>query len=158
MWQGPPDHLSLPSAVGNQRWITTVQGNALAQASFGRPISRATAERHLVQVIERAVTYNADPSHLLTVKEIAAFGSYLDPDADRLGDLDIAVNIPRRETDGGRYVPARVTRTMRSVMISAASCGVRHCRREWSVPAGAFIDIGDELFCNRLFPSPSVPD
>ena len=92
------------SAVGDQRWVTTVQGNALAQASFGKPISRATAERHLAQVIKRAATYNADPSHLLTVKEIAVFGSYLDPDADRLGDLDLAVTVVRRETDGERYV------------------------------------------------------
>jgi predicted nucleotidyltransferase len=92
------------SAVGDLRWITTVQGNALAQASFGKPISRATAERHLVQVIERAATYNADRSYLLTVKEIAVFGSYLDPDMDRLGDLDLAVTVVRRETDGERHV------------------------------------------------------
>ena len=57
---------------------TTVRGNALAQASFSRPIGDATAERHLTQVVERAAAYNADPGYLLTVKEIAVFGSYLD--------------------------------------------------------------------------------
>ncbi len=92
-----------PSA-SDQRWVTTVQGNALAQASFGKPISRATAERHLAQVIERARGYNADPSRLLTIKEIAVFGSYLNPDIDRLGDLDLAITVVRRETDGDRYV------------------------------------------------------
>jgi hypothetical protein len=92
------------SAVGDQRWVTTLRGNALAQASFGKPINRATAERHLAQVVERATAYNADPSHLLTVTEIAVFGSYLDPKVDRLGDLDVAVTIVRRETDGERYV------------------------------------------------------
>ena len=55
------------TAVGGERWVTTVQGNALAQASFGKPISRATATRHLAQVIERARSYNADPGHLLSV-------------------------------------------------------------------------------------------
>ncbi len=92
------------SAIGDLRWVTTVRGNALAQASFGKPITRATAERHLTQVTERAATYNADPSYLLTVREISVFGSYLDPDMDRLGDLDLAVTVVRRDTDGERHV------------------------------------------------------
>ena len=85
-------------------WATTVKGNALANASFGKPISRATATRLLGQVIDRARAYNADPSRLLTVTEIVAFGSYLDPAADPLGDLDLAVSTVRRDTDGQRYV------------------------------------------------------
>ncbi len=92
------------TAVGDMRWTTTVRGNALAQASFGKPISRATAERHLTQVVERAATYNADARHLLSVKEISVFGSYLDPEMDRLGDLDLAVTAVRRETDGDKHV------------------------------------------------------
>ena len=32
------------------------------------------------------------------------FGSYLQPDIDNLGDLDLAVSIVRRETDGQRHV------------------------------------------------------
>jgi predicted nucleotidyltransferase len=85
-------------------WVTTVKGNALANASFGKPISRATADRLLAEVIERARSYNADPARLLTVTEIVVFGSYLDPAADRLGDLDLAVTAVRRDTDGKRYV------------------------------------------------------
>jgi len=85
-------------------WATTVKGNALANASFGKPVSRATAMRLLGQVIDRARAYNADPSRLLTVTEIVAFGSYLDPAADPLGDLDLAVSTVRRDTDGQRYV------------------------------------------------------
>ena len=70
-------------ASSGSRWVTTIQGNALAQASFGKPISRATADRHLAQVLERTRAYNADPSRLLTISEIAVFGSYLDPAIDR---------------------------------------------------------------------------
>ena len=58
----------------------------------------------MAQVIERAAAYNADPSYLLTVKEISVFGSYLDPNMDRLGDLDLAVTVVRRETNGERHV------------------------------------------------------
>ena len=85
-------------------WATTVRGNALANASFGKPISRATATRLLGQVIDRARAYDADPFRLLTVTEIVAFGSYLDPAVDPLGDLDLAVSTVRRDTDGQRYV------------------------------------------------------
>jgi predicted nucleotidyltransferase len=90
--------------LSDERWVTTVQGNALAQASFGKPISRATATRHLAEVIERARAYNADSRHLLTIAEIAVFGSYLEPAADRLGDLDLAVTTVRREANGDRHV------------------------------------------------------
>jgi predicted nucleotidyltransferase len=62
------------------------------------------ATSHLAQVIERARRYNADPARLLTIAEIAIFGSYLDPAVDRLGDLDLAVSAVRRETSGDRHV------------------------------------------------------
>ena len=95
---------TLAHGAGDDWWATTVKGNALANASFGKPISRATATRLLGQVIERARAYNADPARLLTVTEIVVFGSYLDPAVDPLGDLDLAVSTARRDTDGKRYV------------------------------------------------------
>jgi predicted nucleotidyltransferase len=85
-------------------WATTIKGNALAQASFGKPVSRTTADRLLAGVIERARAYNADPERLLTVARVAVFGSYLDPAADRLGDLDLAVSTVRRQASGQRHV------------------------------------------------------
>ena len=42
----------LARAEGDDWWVTTVKGNALANASFGKPISRATATRLLPQVID----------------------------------------------------------------------------------------------------------
>ena len=91
-------------AGGDDWWVTTVKGNALANVSFGKPISRATAARLLSQVIDRARAYNADPARLLTVAEIVVFGSYLDNAVDPLGDLDLAVSAVRRDTDGKRHV------------------------------------------------------
>jgi predicted nucleotidyltransferase len=85
-------------------WVTTIKGNALAQASFGKPITRATATRHLSQVVERARAYNADPRYLLSISKIVVFGSYLDASVDSLGDLDLSVTTVRRETQGSRYV------------------------------------------------------
>lgn len=94
----------LATAAGMEWWATTVKGNALANASFGKPISRATAARLLREVIERARAYNADPARLLTITEILVFGSYLDPAIDPLGDLDLAVSTVRRDTNGQGYV------------------------------------------------------
>ncbi|MCW2538763.1 MAG: hypothetical protein JWN95_488 [Frankiales bacterium] len=81
---------------GETWWQTTVRGNALAQASFGRPVSRATAQRHLEAVIARAKSFNADPAYLVDIVELVVFGSYLDVDAATLGDLDLAVSFRSR--------------------------------------------------------------
>jgi hypothetical protein len=84
---------------GETWWETTTKGNALAQASFGRPITRATAQRHLTGVIDRAQTFNGDGSHLTDITELVVFGSYLDPDLQHLGDLDLAVVFRSRIPD-----------------------------------------------------------
>jgi hypothetical protein len=83
---------------GEAWWETTTRGNALAQASFGRPITRATAARHLAAVIERAEAFNADSTHLVEIAELVVFGSYLDPATTHLGDLDLGVTFRSRIT------------------------------------------------------------
>ena len=77
-------------------WVTTVRGNALGGARFSSPITRATAERLLAAVIQRAEQYNADPSHLFEITELVVFGSYLDPAVTSLGDLDIGATVRPR--------------------------------------------------------------
>jgi len=69
------------------------QGNALSQASFGRPSTRATAQQNLTEVIERAGAFNAEVTRLAIVAELVVFGSFLDPEVDKLGDLDLAVSL-----------------------------------------------------------------
>jgi hypothetical protein len=61
---------------GQTWWEATIAGNALAQAGFGRPITRATAQRHLTGVIDRARTFNADGSHLIDITD--RFSTFLD--------------------------------------------------------------------------------
>ncbi len=81
---------------GDRFYTTTLEGNALAQASLAKPIKRATAERQLSSVISRTKEYDADPSKLLSVESLFVFGSYLDPEANELGDVDLAIRILRR--------------------------------------------------------------
>ncbi|HEX9088865.1 MAG TPA: hypothetical protein VF867_15210 [Arthrobacter sp.] len=80
-------------------WITTLQGNALGIASFGKPISRKTADRLLAELIQRARDYNADPGKLMFVRSLTIFGSYLDEAVDPLGDLDVGLSHGPRTTD-----------------------------------------------------------
>ncbi|MDT2009370.1 hypothetical protein FXW78_45925 [Rhodococcus opacus] len=86
------------NSEGESFWVTTTEGNALAQASFARPITRKTAERYVREIGERAGEYNADPGKLLTVERLCVFGSYLDANQTHLGDVDVAIDIVRRST------------------------------------------------------------
>lgn len=87
---------------GEPWWETTIRGNALAQASFRRPISRATAERHLQAVVTRAEEYNACADYLFDIVQVIVFGSYLNPGASELGDLDLAIVTRDRIEAGDR--------------------------------------------------------
>jgi hypothetical protein len=84
---------------GDVWWDTTIQGNALAMASFGKPISRKTADRLVSELLERAHAYNADPGKPLFINTLSVFGSYLSPEIDPLGDVDIELTYGRRITD-----------------------------------------------------------
>lgn len=84
---------------GDDWWDTTILGNALAMASFGKPISRGTADRLVSGMLERAQEYNADPEKPLFIHRLRAFGSYLDPDVGSVGDVDVELVYGRRITD-----------------------------------------------------------
>jgi predicted nucleotidyltransferase len=92
----------------NRWWITTTNGNALAQASFARPISRKTADRLVTELVERARTINADETLLLSVHQLRIFGSYLREDVDQLGDVDVELVIARRVPSREYVTAARV--------------------------------------------------
>lgn len=84
---------------GDVWWDSTIQGNALAMASFGKPVSRKTADRLVTGLVERAHAYNADPGKPLFINTLRVFGSYLSPGIDPLGDVDIELTYGRRITD-----------------------------------------------------------
>lgn len=81
---------------GENFWETTINGNALAQASFGKPISRATADRLVSGLLERSRSFNADPAKVLSVGRVRLFGSYLDAGVAKLGDVDVELTTVRR--------------------------------------------------------------
>lgn len=80
-------------------WRTTTAGNALAMAKATRPIPRARAEIELAAFLSRVAEVNASPRFLFSVEEVVLFGSFLDPDVDPVGDVDVAVTIRRKPTE-----------------------------------------------------------
>jgi hypothetical protein len=68
-------------------------------ASFGKPISRKTADRLVTGLVDRAREYNADGSKPLFIAQIRIFGCYLHQGVDPLGDVDVELSDGRRITD-----------------------------------------------------------
>jgi predicted nucleotidyltransferase len=99
-------YLELVRETARDRWwTTTTAGSALAQVSFGRPITRKTADRLVREIVGRARAINADPTLLLSVNRLRVFGSYLREEVDPLGDVDVELVIARR-LPANEYVTA----------------------------------------------------
>ncbi len=94
------EYLSPKSAT--DRYQTTVRGNALAQASTAKPISRATAEKNLQEFLRRVRTVNDEDAYLYRVESVLVFGSYLSA-KDRLNDVDIAIELTPRSKDPNTF-------------------------------------------------------
>jgi hypothetical protein len=65
-------------------------------ASFGKPITRKTSDRLVVEMLHRARVYNADPGKPGYVRRLRIFGSYLHRSVDPLGDVDVKLVLGRR--------------------------------------------------------------
>lgn len=88
------------AASDDDWWRLTVKGNALTNASAAKPVKRSTADRALQGLLERAREVNDDDGLVYQVDEIVVFGSYLDPEAEVVADVDIAIGLsPRYQGD-----------------------------------------------------------
>lgn len=76
----------------------TLDGSTLASATMAAPLRRATVDRLLSEVVERARVINANDAYAYRVVRIALFGSALG-DAPRPSDVDLAVTLTRRYAD-----------------------------------------------------------
>lgn len=85
-------------------WQLTLAGGALTNATAARPVRRATAQKAFDGLLERAEQVNADPDLAYRVDRLILFGSFLDPDADPVGDVDVAVELTPRATDPDEHL------------------------------------------------------
>lgn len=79
-------------------WHTTMQGNALANAKAGKPITRRTADRLIEEFIMRVNEINACDDYAYRVVQVVIFGSYLG-DSPTLGDVDLSIELSQRYDD-----------------------------------------------------------
>jgi predicted nucleotidyltransferase len=89
----------VPDEVATNLWRCTPGGERLAYARATRPISRATAERKLQEFLTRVAAVNQSRDYAHRVKRAYVFGSFISTDSERIGDLDLAVELARRESD-----------------------------------------------------------
>lgn len=99
------EHGYVEQAAGDspdEWWRTTVKGNALAQASAAPAVTRATAARALDDLLQRVREVNADDDLAYVVERVILFGSYLS-EAQKVNDVDVAVQVRRRSDDDAHF-------------------------------------------------------
>jgi hypothetical protein len=78
------------------------RGHAFANATAAKPISRGTAERIVREFVDRVNAVNASKEYAFIVKSAVLFGSMLSC-VDRLGDVDVAIDLRPRISDSARF-------------------------------------------------------
>jgi hypothetical protein len=86
-------------------WLLTDQGIRLRAATAASPIRRTTADRLLSDLLDRIEILNGDDRFLGRVQKAVVFGSYIG-NAEHIGDIDVAVEIVRREPDFDKHTQA----------------------------------------------------
>jgi predicted transcriptional regulator/predicted nucleotidyltransferase len=76
----------------------TTKGAAFRLAKGSPPLTRKTAERKLSEFMDRVREANSNRNFAYRVRKVVVFGSYLTSN-DKLGDIDVAVELAPREQD-----------------------------------------------------------
>jgi hypothetical protein len=83
---------------GHTYWLNSLKGNALANASAAKPITRATADRNVQDFLVRVHQVNTQETYVYAVETVEVFGSYL-TDAPTLNDIDLALELIPKSPD-----------------------------------------------------------
>jgi predicted nucleotidyltransferase len=92
----------LVESTGPGTWTITQAGQSLSSATAAKRVTRATAEKALQEFIVRVERVNREPYFLGKVTRVVLFGSMLNPDVERVSDVDLAVEIVEKEADSDR--------------------------------------------------------
>jgi predicted nucleotidyltransferase len=87
---------------GREAWKVTQAGQTFSSATAARRVTRATAQKALEQFLERVERVNNDSYFLGKVTRVVLFGSMLKPEVERLSDVDLAIDLARKERDFDR--------------------------------------------------------
>jgi predicted nucleotidyltransferase len=87
---------------GRGTWTITQAGQTLSSATAASRVMRATAEKALQEFTRRVERVNREPYFLGMVSRVVLFGSMLNPEVERVSDVDLAVEIVKKEADSDR--------------------------------------------------------
>jgi hypothetical protein len=90
------------AAFDKAAFQVATRGHAFANATAAKPIYRGTAERVLREFIDRVNAVNASKEYAFKIRSAVLFGSML-LCADRLGDVDVAIDLQRRVSDSAKF-------------------------------------------------------
>jgi predicted nucleotidyltransferase len=91
-------------------WTITQAGQTLSSATAAMRVTRATAEKALQEFSRRLERVNREPYFLGKATRVALFGSMLNPEVERVSDVDLAVEIVEKEADSDRARSANYDR------------------------------------------------
>jgi hypothetical protein len=80
----------------------TQSGRQSRAASLQKRFPRAVGDEIVAELVGRARAINARDDLLCGVSELRLFGSMLDPKAEMVGDVDIAISLYRKEPPAGK--------------------------------------------------------
>lgn len=98
----------------DEYYRVTTAGRRIALASLAPPLKRETAERNLAEFLQRVEEVNRDPYYLYRVERVLLFGSML-TDAQRVGDVDLAVELAPKIEDAGMHHAAKQQRISEAI-------------------------------------------
>lgn len=92
--------------VNTDKYKVTIKGNALAQVKFVKRMDKAKADKVFNEFMKRVSEINEDESSIYRVSKLCLFGSYLNPEAEDYGDIDIAYELEHKISDDKRFSEA----------------------------------------------------
>ena len=79
-----------------QHYILTDKSIGFANAKLTPPITKVKAKSIVDDLINRAMQINTNPYFVGQITSIKLFGSYIDPNKEDCGDIDVIVEIKRK--------------------------------------------------------------
>ena len=101
-WGMPHHHVRFNIRRTNSGMSRTGVSHWTEPSTAAKPVTRATAERAMSQFLERVTQVNQNPYFLAKATSAVLFGSMLKPEVERLSDVDLAVELTRKEPDHER--------------------------------------------------------
>ena len=110
-------------AVREDYWLATARGHPLAMATAARPLRRATAQRLIEEIVERARVINGDNEFAYRVQRLVVFGSFL-AGAERPNDVDIGCCLVARFDGEKQRVVEDERRKKKGWFTNTSECAV----------------------------------